>query len=77
MSVPPADFPKREPAEKHRIEKDLTGLSVVKIVLTRAFFQCSHCSGMFPADMVGLRYVAASQEIRNQPRCTQCRSYSE
>lgn len=77
IMVPPAKHDKREPSDPHRLEKDLTGLDLRRIVLTRVYFACSHCSGIFPADMFGLRYVSKTKEIRNQPRCTKCRDYSD
>ncbi len=73
---PPSEHPKREPSEAHRIEKDTTGLVVDRVVLTNCYFRCTHCNGIFSADMVGLRYVSDTREIRNQPRCTSCRKYT-
>lgn len=42
------------------------------VVLTNAYFRCTNCKKMKPAQYFGLRKIEG--KIRNQAQCGQCRS---
>lgn len=74
MAPPPSEIPGRDDGDG-RLEKDVSNAQVDRIVLTNCYFKCTNCKGIYPGDKFGLRYLVETHEVRNQPRCTNCRRY--